>query len=45
MLYAAVVASTTGERRVQAAGWLEDAATRALGWGAPPTAFPGVGLP
>jgi hypothetical protein len=44
VLYAALVAATTADQRELAAAWLEDAATRALVWGAPPTAFPGVGL-
>jgi hypothetical protein len=43
VLYAALVAAANGDLRREAAGWLEDAATRALAWGAPPTAFPGVG--
>ena len=42
VLYAAVVAASTDDLRAQAAGWLEDAATRALDWGATATAFPGV---
>jgi Domain of unknown function (DUF4439) len=44
VLYAALVAATTSDQRAVATAWLEDAATRALAWGAPPTAFPGVGL-
>lgn len=44
VLYAALVAATTADQRALAVAWLEDAATRALAWGAPPTAFPGVGL-
>lgn len=44
VLYAAQVAATTADQRALAAAWLEDAATRALAWGAPSTAFPGVGL-
>lgn len=44
VLYAALVAATTGPRRREAAGWLTDAATRSLAWGAPATALPGVGL-
>ena len=43
VLYAAVVAAASDDLRAQAAGWLEDAATRALDWGATATAFPGVG--
>jgi len=44
VLYAALVATTPAsspERSFGSTG-LADAATRALGWGAPPTAFPGV---
>jgi hypothetical protein len=43
VLYAALVAAATDDLRREAAGWLEDAATRALAWGAPPAALPGVG--
>jgi hypothetical protein len=43
VLYAALVAATTGPQRREAASWLADAATRALAWGAPATALPGVG--
>ncbi len=42
-LYAAVVAASTGPLRTAATGWLSDAATRGLDWGAPAVAFPGVG--
>ncbi len=42
VLYAAVVAASTDDLRAEAAGWLEDAATTALEWGATATAFPGV---
>lgn len=43
VLYAAVVAASTDDLRREASGWLEDAATRSLAWGATATAFPGVG--
>jgi len=43
VLHAALVAASTGELRGEAVGWLSDAATRGLAWGAPPAAFPGVG--
>ena len=45
VLYAAAVAASTDDGRAQAAGWLEDAATRAVSWGGTSVAFPGVGLP
>jgi hypothetical protein len=45
VLHAAVVATATGELRGLAADALVDCATRALAWGAEPTAFPGVGQP
>lgn len=47
VLYAALVAAAAPssiERSLGSAS-LVDAATRALGWGAPPTAFPGVTQP
>lgn len=44
VLYAAVVAASTGPLRRRAADWLEDAAVRTLDWGAASTAFPGVTL-
>ncbi len=40
--YAGLVAAATDELRGAAIGWLTDAATRGLGWGAGPTAFPGL---
>jgi len=40
--YAALVAASTGALRSDAVGWLGDAATRGLSWGAAPTAFPGL---
>jgi len=43
--YAAVVASSTGDVRRAAVDWLADAATRGLGLGAAPTAFPGLARP
>jgi len=44
VLYAVLVAATAGRERRAAAGWLADAATRSLGWGAGATALPGVGI-
>jgi hypothetical protein len=44
VLYAALVAATTGLQRREAASWLVDAATQSLAWGAPATALPGAGL-
>lgn len=43
VLHAAVVAATTGPERARGADALVQCATRGLRWGAPPTAFPGVG--
>lgn len=43
VLQAALVATAEGEERTLAAEALRDCAVRALGWGAPATAFPGVG--
>lgn len=40
--YARLVAASTGELRRRATGWLGEAATRGLSWGAAPTAFPGL---
>lgn len=40
--YAELVASSAGPLRRVAIGWLSDAATRGLAWGARPTAFPGL---
>ncbi len=40
--YAGLVAAATDELRGAAIGWLADAATRGLGWGADPSAFPGL---
>jgi len=45
VLYADVVAASTGDVRRYAIAALVDAATRALGWGAEATALPGVQLP
>ena len=42
-LHAAVVATAVGAERGLGADALVDCAVRALLWGAPPTAFPGVG--
>ena len=42
VLYAQVVAATTGRTRAYAVAALVDAATRALSWGAEPVALPGV---
>ena len=42
VLYAQVVAATTGRTRAYAVAVLVDAATRALTWGAEPVALPGV---
>jgi hypothetical protein len=43
VLHAGVVATAAGDQRRLGADALVDCATRALQWGAPPTAFPGVG--
>ncbi|MXG87997.1 DUF4439 domain-containing protein [Nocardioides flavescens] len=40
--YAALVGSTTGERRTRAVGMLADAAVRELSFGGEPEAFPGL---
>ncbi len=40
--YAGLVRATTGSSRQRAVDWLGDAATRALGWGAQASAFPGL---
>jgi len=40
--YAQLVGSSVGVLREVAVGWLTDAATRGLSWGAAPTAFPGL---
>lgn len=40
--YAALVGVATGSTRRAAVGWLTDAATRGVGWGAAPSAFPGL---
>ena len=45
VLHAAVVAASTDALRREAMGWLDDAATRVLGWGGESTAFPGVAAP
>ena len=42
VLYADVVANTTGPTRAYAVGALIDAATRGLAWGAEPVSLPGV---
>lgn len=41
--YAGLVSGSAGRLRDDAVGWLSDAAVRALDWGAPATAFPGLG--
>jgi hypothetical protein len=43
VLHAAVIATAEGAERLLAARALLDGAVRGLRWGAPPTAFPGVG--
>jgi hypothetical protein len=43
VLHAAVVATGQGDERRLAAQALRDCAVRGVGWGAAPTAFPGVG--
>lgn len=40
--HAALVAASTDDLRVAATGWLADCATSGVGWGAAPTALPGV---
>ncbi|MDQ3592391.1 MAG: ferritin-like domain-containing protein [Actinomycetota bacterium] len=44
-VYAALVAASSGSTRRSAIGWLSDAATRGLDWGASATAFPGLVSP
>lgn len=43
VVYATVVAATTGADRRLGIDALVDAATRGMAWGSPATAFPGVG--